>query len=87
MVVKIIKVEKHKQRAVDVAKDRNYVHDMVDVLLKAPLDDGRKPLNDRKIASLLLVSLVIDFPHCEQSWVKVFEDFSLCLWNLFSRVI
>jgi hypothetical protein len=79
MVVKIIEVEKHKQRAVDVAKDRSYVHDMVDMLLKAPLDDGGKPLNDGEIASLLLVSLVIDFPHCEQSWVKVFEGFLSCL--------
>ena len=85
--MKIIKVEKHKQHAMDVAKDRNYVLDMVDMLLKAPLDDGGKPLINRKIASLLLVSLVIDFPHYEQSWVEVFEGFSLCLWNLFSRVI
>ena len=30
----------------------------------------RKPLSDGKIASLLLVSLVINFPHCEQSWVR-----------------
>jgi hypothetical protein len=36
MVVKIIEVEKHKQRVVDVAKDRSYVPDMVDMLLKAP---------------------------------------------------
>jgi hypothetical protein len=67
MVVKIIDVEKHKQRAVDVAKDGSYVPDMVDVLLKAPLDDGGKPLSDGEIASLLLVSLVIDLPRCEQS--------------------
>jgi hypothetical protein len=87
MVVKIIEVEKHKQGVMDVAKDRNYVPNMVDVLLKAPLDDDGKPLNDGEIVSLLLVSLVIDFPHCEQSWVKVFEGFSFCLWNLFSKVI
>jgi hypothetical protein len=79
MVVKIIEVEKHKQRVVDVAKDRSYVPDMVDVLLKAPLDNGGKPLSDGEIASLLLVSLVIDFPHCEQSWVKIFEGFSFWL--------
>jgi hypothetical protein len=87
MVVKIIEVEKHKQRVVDVAKDGSYVPDIVDVLLKAPLDDGGKPLSDGEIASLLLVSLVINFPHYEQSWVKVFEGFSFYLWNLFSRVI
>lgn len=57
------------------------------MLLKASLDDGGKPLSDGEIASLLLVSLVIDFPHWEQSWVKVFEGFSFCLWNHFSRVI
>ena len=39
MVVKIIEVEKHKQRAVDVAKDGSYVPDMVDVL------DGEGPLS------------------------------------------
>ena len=87
MVVKIIEVEKHKQRVVDVANDRSYVPDIVDVLLKAPLDNGGKPLSDGEIASLLLVSLVIDFPHCEQSWIKVFEGFSFCLWNLYSKVI
>jgi hypothetical protein len=32
MVVKIIEVEKHKQRPVDVAKDGSYVLNMVDVL-------------------------------------------------------
>jgi hypothetical protein len=79
MVVKIIEVEKHKQCAVDVAKDRSYVPDIVNVLLKASLDDGGKPLSGNEIASLLLVSLVIDFPHCEQSWVKVFEGFLSCL--------
>jgi hypothetical protein len=30
---------------------------------------------------------VIDFSHYEQSWVKVFEGFSFCMWNLFSKVI
>jgi hypothetical protein len=39
MVVKIIEVEKHKQCAVDMAKDGSYVHDMVDVL------DGEGPLS------------------------------------------
>jgi hypothetical protein len=87
MVVKIIEVEKHKQCAMDVAKDRSYVPDMVDVLLKVPLDDGGKPLSDGEIVSLFLVSLVIDFSHYEQSWVKVFEGFSFCMWNLFSKVI
>nr|AHI15943.1 flavonoid 3'-hydroxylase [Pohlia nutans] len=50
IVHKVIEVEKHRQRV----KDENYVPDFVDVLLKAPLDDGRKPLSDGDIMSLLL---------------------------------
>ena len=65
MVVKIIKVEKHKQCTVDVAKDRSYVLDMVDMLLTAILDDGGKPLSNGEIVSLFLISLVIDFSHCK----------------------
>jgi hypothetical protein len=57
VIGKIIEVEKHKERAAHMAadKDENYVPDFVDVLLKAPLEDG-KPLPDADIASLLLVS-------------------------------
>lgn len=57
MVAKIIEVDKHKQRAEGVTKDESSVPDMVDVLLKAPLDDTGKPLSDGEIASLLLVSI------------------------------
>ncbi|KAG0563575.1 hypothetical protein KC19_8G042400 [Ceratodon purpureus] len=54
MVAKIIEVDNHKRREKDVTKDESYVPDMVDVLLKAPLDDAGKPLSDGEISSLLL---------------------------------
>ena len=57
MAGKIIEVNKHKQRAQEATKDERYVPDMVDVLLKAPLDDTGKPLSDGEITSLLLVSI------------------------------
>lgn len=54
IVGKIIQVEDHRERAQKNENGADYVPDFVDVLLKAPLNDG-DVLPDRDIVTLLVV--------------------------------
>lgn len=52
---KIVELEKHRQRAQNPSKDENYVPDFVDVLIGAPLDDGKS------LSDTLLTVQVLEF--------------------------